>query len=99
MLIDEERVKFIPTLDQEYIVCAVVTRGGSRLTQPLSTKPDAVDLESNEDLTWGRDIYSDVLVMEYLHSGTLAGIIGAKERDRILQRAKRFKWEGSHMLR
>jgi hypothetical protein len=93
-----ERVEFIPTLDQDYIACAVVTRGGSSLSRPLSTKPDAEDPESSEDLTWGHDIYSDVLVIEYLCSGTLARTIGAKERDQILQRAKRFKWEGSHML-
>jgi hypothetical protein len=37
--------------------------------------------------------------MEYLRSGTLAGTIGAKERDWILQKAKRFKWEGSRMVK
>jgi hypothetical protein len=65
MLIDEERVKFIltpkrvesiPTLDQDYIACAVVTRARLSLSQLLSTKQDAVDPESLEDLTRGRDI-------------------------------------------
>jgi hypothetical protein len=74
-------------------------RRGSSLSRPLSIKPDAEDPESSGDLTRGRDIHRDVLVMEYLRSGTLARTIGAKERDWILQRAKRFKWEGSHMLR
>ncbi len=99
MLIEEDGVDFIPISGQDCTACAVITRGGVKVSQSLSVQPDAADPESSEDLTGGRDIYNDVSVVEYLRSGTLASTIGAKERDRILQRAKRFKWEGSHMLK
>ncbi len=99
MLIEEDGVDFIPISGQDCTACAVITRGGVKVSQSLNVQPDAADPESSEDLTRGRDIYNDVSVVEYLRSGTLADTIGAKERDRILQRAKRFKWEGSHMLR
>ena len=37
-----------------------------------------------------RDIYEDPLVLKYLQTGILQDDLGAKERDRVLQRAKRF---------
>lgn len=39
------------------------------------------------------------MVMEYLRTGTMVGMLDAKERDRILQRARRFRCEGRHILR
>jgi len=75
-------------IDEDYIACASV----------VNPKPNAIDPESSEDSTSGKDIYDDKIVVEYLCNNAIAGIVGAKERDRILQRAKRFHWEGSHIL-
>ena len=46
-----------------------------------------------------RDIDEDPLVLEYLQMGTLQGDLGAKERDRVLQQAKHFRWEGTQVVR
>jgi hypothetical protein len=70
MLIEEDGVDFIPISGQDCTACAVVTRGGVKVSQSLSVQPDTVDLESSEDWTAGRDIYNDVFVVEYLRSST-----------------------------
>jgi hypothetical protein len=86
-------------IDEDYIACAAARKSSDTTVVSEPPRPDVVDPESSEDSTGGRDIYDDVVVVEYLCHGALVGTIGAKERDRILQRAKRFRWEGSHILR
>ena len=52
-----------------------------------------------EDSNVEQDIHNDEQVLQYLRVGSIGGNCDAKERDRILQRAKRFRWEGSQVLR
>ncbi|PTQ33208.1 hypothetical protein MARPO_0091s0058, partial [Marchantia polymorpha] len=46
-----------------------------------------------------RDVHDDALVLEFLRTSMMPGTVGTKERDRVLQRAKRYRLEGSHVLR
>ncbi|OAE18498.1 hypothetical protein AXG93_163s1310 [Marchantia polymorpha subsp. ruderalis] len=46
-----------------------------------------------------RDVHDDALVLEFLRTSMVPGTVGAKERDRVLQRAKRYRLEGAHVLR
>jgi hypothetical protein len=57
------------------------------------------DLEGEEESGGAKDIYEDGPVLEYLRSMELPNEVTSKERDRILQRAIRFEWEGVHLLR
>jgi hypothetical protein len=57
------------------------------------------DLEGEEESGGAKDIYEDGPVLEYLRSMELPSEVTSKERYWILQRAKRFEWEGVHLLR
>jgi hypothetical protein len=45
------------------------------------------------------DIYDDAHVIAYLQVGEIPIGLKPKERDRVLHRVKRFKWEGNSLLR
>ncbi|CAM6073098.1 unnamed protein product [Sphagnum tenellum] len=45
------------------------------------------------------DVHDDTLVLEFLRTSMVSGMVNAKERDRVLQRAKRYRLEGTHILR
>lgn len=57
-----------------------------------------VDADGGEEFGGAKDIFEDEDVMKYLKHGELATTMSAKEKDRIQQRAKRFMWEGDHLL-
>ena len=44
-------------------------------------------------------MYDDSGILSYLQTGELTAGLTTKDKYRILQQAKRFKWEGSHLLR
>jgi hypothetical protein len=44
------------------------------------------------------DVHDDTLVLEFLRTNMVSGVVSAKERDRVLQRAKRYWLEGTHIL-
>ncbi len=54
-----------------------------------------MELEGNGAL----DIYDDALVIAYLQVGEIPIRLTPKERDRVVHRAKRLKWEGNSLLR
>jgi hypothetical protein len=58
-----------------------------------------VDADDGEESGGAKDIFEDVDVMEYLKDGKVKVTWSNKERDRVLQRAKRFVWERTHLLR
>ena len=62
-----------------------------------NTRP--IDSETSGELGESKDVYIDSRVLSYLQTGELTTGLTTKDKDRILQRAKRFKWEGSHLLR
>jgi hypothetical protein len=58
-----------------------------------------VDADDGEESGGAKDIFEDVNVMKYLKDGEVKVTWSTKERDRVLQRAKRFVWERTHLLR
>jgi hypothetical protein len=58
-----------------------------------------VDADDGEESGGAKDIFEDVDVMKYLKDGEVKVMWSTKERDRVLQRAKRFVWEKTHLLR
>jgi hypothetical protein len=53
-----------------------------------------MELEGNGTL----DIYDDALVIAYLQAGEVPIGLTPKERDHVVHRAKRFKWECDFLL-
>ncbi len=58
-----------------------------------------MDPDVQEEDTDQQDVHVDALVMTFLRTGEVSGTIGAKERDRVLQRARRYRLKGRHVLR
>jgi hypothetical protein len=58
-----------------------------------------VDADDGEESGGAKDIFEDVDVMKYLKDGEVKVTWSTKERDRVLQHAKRFVWERTHLLR
>jgi hypothetical protein len=58
-----------------------------------------VDANDGEESGDAKDIFEDVDVMKYLKDGEVKVMWSTKERDRVLQHAKRFVWERTHLLR
>jgi hypothetical protein len=58
-----------------------------------------VDVDGGEDSGGAKDIFEDEDVMLYLKAGETKATWSSKDRDRVLQRAKRFVWEGTHLQR
>jgi hypothetical protein len=56
-----------------------------------------VDVDGGDESGGVKDIFEDEDVMLYLKAGETKATWSSKERDRVLQRAKRFVWEGTHM--
>ena len=73
--------------------------GYSATPRSVASDVDPTNLEISDEVTSRRDIHDDALVLEYLRIGGISSTIGTKERDRILQRAKRFRWEKGLVLR
>jgi hypothetical protein len=44
------------------------------------------------------NIYDDALVIAYLQVGEVPITLTPKERDRVVHKAKQFKWEGNSLL-
>jgi hypothetical protein len=45
------------------------------------------------------DVHDDTLVLEFLRTSMVLGMVSAKERNRVFQRTKRYRLEGTHILR
>jgi hypothetical protein len=59
--------------------------------------PHDVDMESKGN--GALDIYDDALVIAYLQANEVLIGLTPKERDHVVHKAKRFKWEGNSLLR
>ncbi len=46
--------------------------------------------------TGHHDVHDDTLVLEFLRTSMVPGMVSAKERDRVLQRARKYPLEGTH---
>jgi hypothetical protein len=58
-----------------------------------------IDADDGEESGGAKDIFEDVDVMKYLKNGEVKVTWSTKKKDRVLQRAKRFVWERTHLLR
>jgi hypothetical protein len=57
-----------------------------------------LDLEDGDGSTGHHDVHDDTLVLEFLRTSMVPGMVSAKERDRVFQRVKRYRLEGTHIL-
>ncbi len=57
------------------------------------------DLQVGDGSIGHHDVHDDTLVLEFSRTSMLLGMVSAKERDRVLQRTKRYRLEGTHILR
>jgi hypothetical protein len=57
------------------------------------------NLEVGDGSTGHHDVHDDTLVLEFLQTSMVLGMVSAKERDCVLQQAKRYRLEGTHILR
>jgi hypothetical protein len=58
-----------------------------------------VDADGGEESRGAKDIFDDEDVMLYLKAGETKAIWSCKEKYQVLQRAKRFVWERTHLQR
>ncbi|OAE18352.1 hypothetical protein AXG93_2727s1180 [Marchantia polymorpha subsp. ruderalis] len=56
------------------------------------------DIEVEDGGMNQRDVHDDALVLKFLRTSMVPCTVGAKEQDRVLQRAKRYRLERSHVL-
>jgi hypothetical protein len=54
----------------------------------------SLDPKVGDGSTGHHDVHDDTLVLEFLRTS-----VSAKERDYVLQRARRYRLEGTHILR
>ncbi|CAM6122949.1 unnamed protein product [Calypogeia fissa] len=63
---------------------------------PSKGLPDPEDGGSDTDQ---RDVHHDEMVLEFLRTGMVPGLASAKERDRVSQRARRYRLVRRHIVR
>jgi hypothetical protein len=56
------------------------------------------DLEVGDGSTDHHDVHDDTLVLEFLQTSMVPGMVNAKEKDRVFQRTRRYWLEGTHIL-
>jgi hypothetical protein len=57
------------------------------------------NLEVGDGSISHHDVHDDTLVLDFLRTSMVSSMVSAKERDRVLQQAKRYRLEGTHILR
>ena len=97
---DEADEEMVPGWHASAYLCLLQTVDGFGAVASVDRpSADSADPEVSGEESGGHDIHADSDVVMYLRTGSIPGMVNAKERDRILQCAKRFRWEGSHILR
>ncbi len=56
------------------------------------------DLEVGDGSISHHDVHDDTLVLEFLQNSMVPNMVNAKEKGRVLQRARRYWLEGTHIL-
>jgi hypothetical protein len=99
-LVDEEMV---PGWHASTFLCllGVDSSMEGHVTSYFSQRVDgqSLDPEVGDGSIDHHDVHDDTLVLEFLRTSMVSGMVNAKERDRVLQRAKRYRLEGTHILR
>jgi hypothetical protein len=97
--VDEETVpgwhasEFLCLLGVDFSMEGHVTSYSSQRVDGQSSNPQVGDGNIGH-----HDVHDDTLVLEFLRTSMVSGMVSAKERDRVLQRAKRYRLEGTHIL-
>jgi hypothetical protein len=91
----EEGEDSLPGWHCSTFLCLLAMNGDTTGEATVAT----VDADDGEESGGAKDIFEDVDVMKYLKDGEVKVTWSTKERDRVLQRAKRFVWERTHLLR
>jgi hypothetical protein len=58
----------------------------------------SLNLEVGDGNTNHHDVHDDTLVLEFLQTNMVPSMVSAKERGRVLQRAKRYRLKGTHIF-
>ncbi len=71
------------------------------VTSYFSQKVDgqSSDPKVGDGSTGHHDVHDDTLVLEFLRTNMVPSMVSAKERDRVLQQVRRYRLEGTHILR
>jgi hypothetical protein len=91
----EEGEDSLPGWHCSAFLCLLVMNGDTTGEATVAT----VDADDGEESGGATDIFEDVDVMKYLKDGEVKVMWSTKERDRVLQRTKRFVWKRTHLLR
>jgi hypothetical protein len=69
-----------------------------RMTSYSSQRVD--DQSSNPEVgdgsTGHHDVHDDTLVLDFLRTSMVLGMVSAKDRDRVFQQARKYRLEGTH---
>jgi hypothetical protein len=98
-----ESDKMVPSWHALTFLCllGVDSSMEGHVTSYFSQRVDgqSLDPEVGDGRTDHHDVHDDILVLEFLRTSMVPGMVSAKERDRVLQRARRYWLEGTHILR
>jgi hypothetical protein len=84
---------FLCLLGVDFNMEGHVTSYSNQKVNGQSSNPEVGDGSSGH-----HDVHDDTLVLEFLRSSMVPGMVSAKERDRVFQRAMRYQLEGTHIL-
>ncbi len=99
---DNTRVKWHGEVDEEMVsgwhasafLCLLVVDSSmeGHVTSYFSQRVNgqSLDHEVRDGSIGHHDVHDDTLVLEFLRTSMVSGMVSAKERDRVLQRAKRY---------
>jgi hypothetical protein len=59
----------------------------------------SLDPEVRDGSIGHHDVHDDTLVLEFLRTNMVPGMMSTKERDRTLQQVRKYRLEGTHILR
>lgn len=59
---------------------------------------ESLDLELEDGVMNQRDIHNDALVLKFLRTSMVVGIMSAKEQDHVLQHAKKYQLKVTYVL-
>ncbi len=85
---------FLCLLGVDFSMEGHVTSYSSQRVDDQSSYPEVGD-----GSTGHHDVHDDTLVLEFLWTSMVLGMVSAKEKDHVLQRVRRYRLEGTHILR
>jgi hypothetical protein len=91
----DDREDSLPRWHCSTFFCLLVMHGDTTEEATVAT----VDEDGGEESGGAKDIFEDVDMMKYLKEGEVKATWSTKKRDRVLQHAKWFMWERTHLLR